>query len=68
MMAHRKPVYVALEEPDRRITIDYLGKFPASIKLELDEQGGLWVQVVGANDAAPVLLDEFVTIEQKDEV
>lgn len=61
------PRYLQIESPDTSGTVDFMGAFPVTVKLRIDESGELWITATSATQDAPILLDEVLTVPPADE-
>ena len=62
----REPRYLSVEPPDEEVTIDFLGGFAATVKLQRDGNK-LHVYVQGEDDRCSILLDKVVEIPETDD-
>ena len=58
--------YLTVEFPDNPVVVDFLGKYPCTATLIMDDKGELWVQVVSATQEARILVDEVVSVPEGD--
>jgi hypothetical protein len=58
--------HLMVEAPDSVALVDFLGQYPFSVRLEL-EDGKLWIQVISAIQEAKILVDEVVEVPEGDE-
>ena len=58
--------YLTIEAPDNVMTVDFLGKYPCTATLTLDDKGELWVKVVSATQEDKILVNEVVSVPEED--
>ena len=58
--------YLQIEFPDTKATIDFMGPFPVTVKLSL-QNGELHVYAVSATQDAPILIDEVAKVPEGDD-
>ena len=59
--------YLMVEQPDRGAVIDFMGPYPVTIKIDIDENGLLWIVATSATQGAPILIDETADVPEADE-
>ena len=58
--------YLMIEPPNTAAVVDFLGRFPVSVKLQIDEKGELWIRAISATQDAPILIDQTFAVPPAD--
>lgn len=59
--------YLMVEQPDRGAVVDIFGPYPVTVKIDIDENGLLWIVATSATQDAPILIDETADVPEADE-
>ena len=59
--------YLQSEAHDTQAVVDFMGPYPVTVKIQLDEKGELWIEATSATQDAPILINETAQVPEADE-